>query len=106
MGTKAVVISDLWGGASLKQKPGLIRGRSNKNGEGGDMNQLLSRSGPERPVNMGEFYFIREKVNEVRAWERSENRKEELCLWMKRIVLAILVIASMAAPVILTLAAG
>ncbi|MBU4317124.1 MAG: hypothetical protein KKF30_07600 [Proteobacteria bacterium] len=65
----------------------------------------LSKAWRDSPINMGEFYFIREKAREVWAWEKEEARKAEVCLWLKRIILAVIIIAAMAVPVILTLAA-
>lgn len=41
----------------------------------------LSSEWSERPVNMGELYFIRSSVQQVIASERSESRRE----WVKEI---------------------
>ncbi|MBU4035456.1 MAG: hypothetical protein KKA35_03405 [Proteobacteria bacterium] len=55
----------------------------------------------EQYWKFGDLYFIRHTVVEMQKIRRAKEMRE----WMKRIILAVLIIVSMAVPVILTLAA-
>lgn len=64
------------------------------------MNQFLSNNWPDKPINVGELYFIRQSFEQVLASERAEDRRE----WIKEIAACVVLVAGLGLVAIVYLA--